>query len=84
MGRRFLCLWLLTQHQKFSEHFELPICGCEMWPMHLLSQCLFDHGSLDMDMMHTSSVKVGFVGDGTGVSWIGRYGASISSLLSSR
>ncbi len=26
-----------------------------MWPMHLLSQCLFDHGSADM--MHTSSQR---------------------------
>jgi hypothetical protein len=33
------------------------ICGCEMWSMHLLSQCLFDHGS--SDMMHTSSQRGG-------------------------
>jgi hypothetical protein len=54
MGRRFLGLWWLSaHHQKFSQHFELRICGCEMWSMHLLSQCLFDHVS--SDMMHKSS-----------------------------
>ena len=58
MGRRFLGLcWLLSQHHKLSQHFELPIFGCELWLMDLLSQCLFDRGS--SDMMHTSSQRGG-------------------------
>jgi hypothetical protein len=51
-----LC-WLLTQHHKLSQHFELPIFGCVSWLMDLVAQCPSDYGS--SDMMHTSSQRGG-------------------------
>ncbi len=58
MGPRFLGLsWSMSQHHKFSQHFELPIFGCELWLMDLFSQCPSYRGS--SDMMHTSSQRGG-------------------------